>query len=421
MMSRPKRVGETRIPAYVDSVSADAAPAIPEPGPGPRWLADVGQVALAALLALILLPIAWSSVREGDVGRTWTGVLLTDLVALHLTVFGARRWPIPAYAVAAVTMLVLVLAPDLGGPTADAVGGEYAPIFLPSSFCFFALLYAVSAHAIRPWPSLALGVGLVGCLMTLVRVWEFSLSGVADWVFQLMLITAAVGGTIAAWALGRFRAVRSAWIGELAERAAADERRRIAREMHDVVAHSLAVVVSHAEAGRLVVARDPDRSPEILGTIADSGREALTEMRGLLGVLRDGAPSANMQPEVDELPALVERMRAAGLPVEYDGALPSGGPPTVALTAYRVVQEALTNVARHAGPEASAKVSVEAGGGDCVVEVRNDGGRAAPATPGRGLAGMRERVEAVGGELECGPAEHGWRVWARLPLGGRDE
>ncbi|UFU06169.1 sensor histidine kinase [Ruania halotolerans] len=402
-----------------DPVRPDAAAETLEPGP--RWLADAGQVALAALLALVVLPISWSSVREAGVGSGWTSALLTALVMLHASVFGARRWPIPAYTVAASVMLAFVVAPDLGGPTAAAVGGEFAAVFLPSVFCYFVVLYGVSAHAPRPWPPIALAIGLVGCLVTLVRVWSFTLAGVADWVFQLMVITAALGGTMSAWALGRFRAVRSAWVSEVAARAAADERRRIAREMHDVVAHSLAVVVSHAEAGRLVVVNDPGRASQILETIGGTGRGALEEMRGLLGVLRDGEAPVHAQPGGSELPDLVEAMRATGLPVEFSGALPPGGSPMVALTAYRLVQEALTNVTRHAGPEASARVQLAASNGDCVVEVSNDGGRAAPADPGRGLTGMRERVEAVGGDLACGPTEDGWRVWARLPWGGRDD
>ncbi|SEE66619.1 sensor histidine kinase [Ruania alba] len=399
-------------------MSADGVPA--DPGPGPRWLPDVGQIALAALLALILLPMSWPSVQDAGMGPVWAGLLFTTLSALHLSVAAARRWPVPAYGVAALAMLVLTLAPELGGATAEAAGGAYVPIFLPSSFCFFAVLYAASAHTRRPRPQIALAIGLTGCLVMLVRVWGYTLPGVTEWVFQLMLITAALGGALSAWALGRFRAVRSAWVAELAARAAADERRRIAREMHDVVAHSLAVVVSHAEAGRMVVVRHPEQASAILDTISGTGREALDEMRGLLGVLRDETPSTSSQPGLDELPALVERVREAGLPVEYSGSVPAGGSPTVALTAYRLVQEALTNVARHAGPGASARVRLVASSGQCIVEVSDDGVHSEPAEPGRGLTGMRERVDAVGGELEYGPTEDGWRVWARLPWGGRD-
>lgn len=344
---------------------------------------------------------------------------------LHLAVLTARRLPVPSYAAGAAAMLVLVAGPDLSELTANAAGGAFSPVLLPSSLCYFALLYGVSARSPRPWPTVALGVGLVGCLLTVVRIWTFSAPGLEWWAWRLSLTTAMLASTLAAWALGRFRATREAWIAELADRGAADERRRIAREMHDVVAHSLAVVVSHAEAGRLVVARDPDRATEILGTIAEAGRGALVEMRGLLGVLRDDSGTRAPQPGLDDLPGLLARVRVTGLRVAYDeDSLPADRPPaTTGLTAYRVVQEALTNVARHAGPGAGARVVVGRQDGDLVVEVTDDGAgaRAVPAPPGRGLTGMRERVEAVGGSLTVGPASgDGWSVLARLPWEGVD-
>ncbi|WP_322936367.1 sensor histidine kinase [Nocardioides bizhenqiangii] len=390
-------------------------------GPGPRWLGGAAQLAVAGVLALVVLPVGWTSVVEGEVARPWRWALLAALAALHLAVATARRWPVASFAVGALAELVLVTAPDLGGPTATAAGSEYAPVLLPSSLCFFVLLYAVSAHAARPWPTAALVGGLVGCLLTVVRLWGFAGTALESWTWWLMLSTATVGGTVAAWALGRFRATRAAWIAQLAEQGAADERRRIAREMHDVVAHSLAVVVSHAEAGRLVVAQSPDRASGILATIAGTGREALTEMRGLLGVLRDDEAPTDPQPGLADLPALVERMRTAGLTLEYDAPdlateVPAV-PPGVGLTAYRVVQEALTNVARHARPDAVVRVVVDRPADALQVVVTDDGGApAVAAAPGRGLTGMRERVEAVGGTLETGPVASGWRVSARMPV-----
>lgn len=386
-------------------------------GPGPRWLGDAGQLGLAGFLALVVLPVGWASVVDGEVARPWRVALLVALVALHVAVATARQWPLASYAVGAAAELVLIAAPDLSGPTAEAAGSDYGPVLLPSSLCFFVLLYAVSARTPRPWPTAALAGGLVGCLLTVVRLWGFAGAALEGWTWWLMLSTATVGGTVAAWALGQFRATRAAWVTQLAARGAADERRRIAREMHDVVAHSLAVVVSHAEAGRLVVAQSPERAPEILGTIADTGREALTEMRGLLGVLRDDEAPTDPQPGLADVPALVARMRAAGLKVEHDAADLPVVPPGVGLTAYRVVQEALTNVARHARPGAVVRVGVERLSDGLRVVVDDDGGpHAGGSAPGRGLTGMRERVEAAGGSLEAGPTETGWQVRARMPL-----
>ena len=391
---------------------------VPVTEPGPRWLGDAGQAALAAVLA-VLLPVGWTSVVDGGVATGWTAVLVVALAALHLAVATARRWPEASYAVGALAMLGLVAGPDLAGPAAVEAGSRYGPVLLPSSLCFFVLLYAVSARGRPPAPGAALAVGLIGCLLTVLRLRGFAAEPLEDWVWSLVLAVATVGGTVAAWALGRFRAVRAAWVAQLAERGAADERRRIAREMHDVVAHSLAVVVGHAEAGRLVVARSPERAADILETIAGTGREALAEMRGLLGVLRDGDAPAGPQPGLHDVPALVARVRRSGLTVTYDAEELGQVPPGVALTAYRVVQEALTNTARHARG-AAARVSLERGPDALTVTVVDDGadhGVSGPrTTPGRGLTGMRERVEAVGGELETGPTPHGWRVRARMPL-----
>ncbi|WP_406024204.1 sensor histidine kinase [Nocardioides sp. NBC_00850] len=382
--------------------------------PGPRWLGDAGQVALAAALALVLLPVGWTSVVDGEVSTAWEIALLVALVALHAAVATARRWPLPSYAVGALAELVLVAAPDLSGPTAEAAGSAYGPVLLPSSLCFFVLLYAVSAQDRRPWPGIVLGIGLVGCLLTVVRLSGFDGTGLQGWTWWLMVATATVAATVAAWALGRFRATRAAWIDQLADRAAAEERQRIAREMHDVVAHSLAVVVSHAEAGRMVVGQQPERASGILDTIATTGREALMEMRGLLGVL-GGESSTEPQPGLADVDDLVEGMREAGLTVRLEADEPGPVAPAVGLTAYRVVQEALTNVTRHAGAGAVATVSVTRTARQLTIEVSDDGvGIQRP--PGRGLRGMRERVTAVGGTLEAGPSGEGWRVRAMMPL-----
>lgn len=371
-------------------------------------------MAFAAVLALVLLPAGVSAVRDDGAAPAWRVALAGALIALHVGVATARRWPVPSFAVGGLACLILVVAPDLAAATAIVDTTDYGPILLPSSLCFFPLLYAVSAHAKSPWPDTALGVGLLGCVLAVVRLWGFSGTPINEWAWWLLLSTTAVGGTLAAWALGRYRATRVAWSVQLAERAAADERRRIAREMHDVVAHSVAVMVSHAEAGRLVVPNSPERAPEILTTIADVGREALVEMRGLLGVLRDQDTPTDPQPGLNDLSSLVERIRAVGLPTELTVADDVRVTPAVGLTVYRVVQEALTNVARHAGPGSTACVQIGSAAGELRVTVTNTGTNLTGAQPGRGLTGMRERVEAIGGRLEAGPVDGGWRVDARV-------
>jgi signal transduction histidine kinase len=242
------------------------------------------------------------------------------------------------------------------------------------------------------------------------------------------LLPLPVGGV--AWYVVRARARRAAEVvetsarrAEASRRAATDDRRRIARELHDLVAHSISVMVVQAGGARRILDRDPGRALEAATRIERTGREALGEMRHLLGVLNDSDHPAVLapQPTLAEIGELVGRARAAGLPtvLELRGTrrpLPAG----LDLAAYRIVQEALTNALKHAG-HAPTTVTVDWSERALAVEVR-DRGRAAPpaADAGHGLVGMRERVRLYGGELEAGPAEGGgWRVRAELPLAVR--
>jgi signal transduction histidine kinase len=217
----------------------------------------------------------------------------------------------------------------------------------------------------------------------------------------------------------------------LTRRAVAQERARIAREMHDVVAHSVSVMVVQSGAARRT--SDPDKAHALAGQIEATGRQALTELRRLLGVLRGGEtstpPSLAPQPALDQLETLLEHMRAAGLDCELTltgrrRALSPG----VDLTAFRIIQEALTNCLKHAGP-ARASVSVDFGDRLLSLVVTDDGRGVIPSpTPGdptsggHGLIGMRERVAVFGGSLWAGPRRGGgYDVIAQLPLGREDE
>ncbi len=202
-----------------------------------------------------------------------------------------------------------------------------------------------------------------------------------------------------------------------AELGAARERARIARELHDVVAHSLAVMVAQADGGRYAAHGDPGAATRALAQIAESGRDALAQMRRLLGVLRAGEERA-------DLPGLVRRLAGAGLPVELvvEGA-PRDLDPEVQACVHRVAQEALTNVLRHADAPRRVEVVLRHLGATVELTVRDDG-RGAPGDgegSGHGLAGMRERVALHGGTLHAGPrAGGGYEVRARLPTGARD-
>lgn len=209
-----------------------------------------------------------------------------------------------------------------------------------------------------------------------------------------------------------------------ARAAAAEERARIAREMHDVVAHSLSVMVVQAEAAEAMLDTDPERARRPLVAVQETGRSALTELRRMLGVLREMAeegPALAPQPGLAGLDALIEQVRAAGLPVELriEGE-PRPLPPGIDLSAYRIIQEGLTNTLKHAGP-ARAEVVVRYGPREVELAVRDDGRGFDPRSngAGHGLVGMRERVALYGGRLSAGPRpapERGFAMTAALPI-----
>lgn len=212
---------------------------------------------------------------------------------------------------------------------------------------------------------------------------------------------------------------------ERARRAVAEERARIARELHDVVSHAISVSVLQARGARAMLGRDEDQVRRALDAIEQTNTAALSDMRRLLSVLREVDQSGRSetlvhapQPSLSHLDRLLDQIRGSGVPVALEvGGTAGGVPPGVDLSAYRIVQEALTNALKHAGPAAHAKVHLEYGADALLVTVTDDGARQPPdGTPGHGLIGIRERVAVVGGSVETGPAPGGgFRVSARLP------
>jgi signal transduction histidine kinase len=256
-------------------------------------------------------------------------------------------------------------------------------------------------------------------------------------------LAGALAATVVVWVRGdsvRSRRLENQALAERAERAEAErevtaahavaqERSRMARELHDVVAHALGVIVMQAGGAGTVPRLEEAQAKAVLSTIEQTGREAFAEMRRLVGILRDGDEGAALapQPSLGEIPALVARLAGGGLDVRLDvegdsRPLPAGAE----LSAYRIVQEALTNILKHAGPT-TARVRLAWHPAFLDIEVTDDGcgigpGRgpagAAADHGGHGLAGMRERVALFGGDLEAGPSPGGgYRVAARLPLG----
>ena len=300
------------------------------------------------------------------------------------------------------------------------------------------LAFPVAVYSVARWSPrwqgvAALLVGYAGAAVAATR-WlvgfgagEITAGNLAPYGVTISAIVTA------AWALGFAAQAREKYVASLVARAeqaermaerevelaARDERSRIAREMHDVVAHGLSVIVVQADGARYAAAKDPDVAVGTLETISAAGREALTEMRRLLGLLREGDTGVAPQPGLDDVRHLVDEARAAGTRVEAD--LPDPVPEVpdgIALAAYRIVQEALTNVRKHAGPDATVDVRVAVDRG-VAIDVRDDGRGAAAHAEGRGLGlvRMRERAAVHGGTLEAGPASGGgFAVSARLPL-----
>ncbi|WP_193613626.1 histidine kinase [Nocardioides lijunqiniae] len=295
----------------------------------------------------------------------------------------------------------------------------------PVPYAALVSLYTVAAYAPRAWANGAGAFAVAGVAAVFVVDWP-------QWDAEDLSVSVLLMST--AWLLGeatRSRRDRAAQAEARAaqleraraaesEAAVAAERNRISRELHDVVAHHVSMMVVQAEAGPVVVHTDPDRAAATFDAISSAGKQALSEMRRLLGVLREeGAAPLAPQPGVSALQGLVDGVREAGLDVRLAVRLPNDPlPPAVDLTAYRLVQESLTNCLRHAG---GGHVSVEVGSraGALHVRVVDDGvgGTVRRREGGHGLAAMRERVQLVGGTLEAGPRpEGGWAVTASLPV-----
>jgi signal transduction histidine kinase len=203
----------------------------------------------------------------------------------------------------------------------------------------------------------------------------------------------------------------------------ADERARIARELHDVVAHGVSLMTVQAGAAKTVAAADPEAAAQAMAAVEQAGRQALGELRHLLAVLRPDRSDEELgpQPGLADVPRLVDRFREAGLRVTLDAdAAPAGLPARVDLFAFRIVQEAMTNVLKHGGPGTAAEVTVRVGGRAVTVSVVDDGHgtHVLPVRSGHGLVGMRERTQLLGGILQAGPRpDGGFQVTATLPLG----
>jgi signal transduction histidine kinase len=378
----------------------------------PRAVIDLGLP--LGLLALGVVEIAPSSSPNDYPPPHWAHLVLLAAISGAL-VFRRRR---PTTVFAAVGLLTGVWIWVLYHPAQ-----QQGPLegFLGLLLAF----YALGAYAERRGLMLAVPFVVLGLASDVVALVQGRPAGnsLPSWIFYGAIF--AFGRVLRSrLRLARALSDRAAQLEvereEKARRAVLDERARIARELHDVISHAVSVMVVQASAERRALGDAPGTTRETLATIERTGREALVELRRLLGVLRHTGdePSLVPQPGLAELTALVAQAREAGLEaeLEVEGELESL-PPGVDLSAYRIVQESLTNVIKHASAS-RVTVAVRRRRDRIEIEVRDDGrGREPGAGGGHGLIGMRERAALYGGSLEAGPASGGgWRVGARLPV-----
>ena len=373
-----------------------------------RWTASPrADVVLALVLGVLCLQSAF-----GDHGLKqpgWAAVLLVELSVLPLAVRRSRP----------VAVLAITLAAAIAGDL------WFSGFLVPGPVI---ALYTVAAHCERRVAvAAALATGAALLVPALAR------RGVSSAGFAAAMYAAFA----VAWALGDNLRTRRAYLVEVearaerlerereerARRAVAAERARIARELHDVISHNVSVMVVQAAAGRDVFATRPERARETLESIETIGRQALVELRRLLGVVSpdDGGAPAGFapQPRLSRLPELLEHVGGGGLRVELtiEGE-PRELPAGVELSAFRIVQEALTNTLKHAHAS-RADVRLRYTDGGLEMEIADDGVASTPTGGGRGLVGMRERAALLGGELTAGPRPAGgFSVRARMPAGG---
>ena len=374
------------------------------------WAVDIGVALLLAVLGLVEVWLPMESVMgDGSPVVSTVGVLW---FAAHVSQRRARPW---------MALAGLLVWPVLG----IAQQGDLQLLFFGQLVPVMVLVFSIARHGhgrIR-WVGALCGILFVSVADLFVPVLQTPNELIFHWgaIVLSFLLGHALRVSEDRTAAHAVRALRAETAArERALTAVAEERARIARELHDIVAHSVGVIVVQAGAAEQVVEEDPEFARRALGTIRSTGSGALTEMRRLVTMLRDPDTVLDLAPQPGSatLPELVDAARESGLAVDLEvsgerPALPAG----LDLTAYRIVQEALTNVRRHS-PATHAQVAMDFGDEELSITVRDPGPARAPdaAGPGHGLVGMRERAALFGGRVETEQGERGFTLRAVLPL-----
>lgn len=394
----------------VNETAKNVDPLLPEKwqpfrGPFKRWPRFSDSV--LAFLSLVLTLAIWSAEQTED-GVALAPAAFLLFVLGNASLYWRRRHPERVHWVILAASALAMVAGYLNGPI----------------FALGISLYSLGRYSADDRRSAA---GVIAALVLLLA-WEFVLGTVSTEDFFELLIP------VGFWYAGRRIRRRGEYLRVLreraeqlqrernveAERAVAAERTRIARELHDVVAHQVSLMTVQAGAAKTVVATDSGAAADAMSSVEVAGRQALDELRHLLGVLRPDDDGGELEPQPGraDLPRLIAELRRAGLRVSLsldDGQRPL--PARIELAIYRIVQESLTNVLKHAGPDVRAEVRVSTGKRTVTVEVEDDGaGSTRLPGSGHGIAGMRERAQLLGGTLDAGPrGDGGFSVVARLP------
>ncbi|MEV4057671.1 histidine kinase [Amycolatopsis sp. NPDC049688] len=376
----------------------------------PVWQQD-GLIALVTWLAGLLVYTTGVHRLVTAYDHAPLGLRLVELTALCGLGLFRRRVPL------ALVLATAVLAVDIGlGPS------------LPVLVIYTDFLYAATLYGSRRTSRVMIGLaafsvaGVLAAVLVLAHQWRAAVLaavGVLPFVITPVWWAANVRGQRDIAETERANAEQLAKIAELDRRAAvAAERGRMARDLHDVIAGHLSAIAIQSEAALSLP--DPDLAKAVLASVRENSVSALAEMRAMIGLLKadgdEGEPTAPAR--LADLAKLAESARAGGLEVHVESTVDAELPAAVDLTAYRIAQEALTNAVKHA-PGGRVDVAVHCLDGVLAVEVRNDVRGPLPAAgAGTGLLNMRERADAVGGELTAGPSGDGWLVRAELPVGG---
>ena len=376
-----------------------------------RHLLALDVVVSAGYTLFLVAMVSAGAGQTSVAGAVPAWVPYLVVLAIGLPLAARRLWPLPVFTI-------------VFGASLIALGlGVARDGFVAAGFALYMVAVAGDRSGREPTRLIALA-SVIGLIALVTAGSPVPLQAEAG---QVVVGAVVLGGS---WTIGRAVrerrrfAQRSA--AQLVERAVAEERLRIARDLHDIVAHGLSLIVVRAATANHVIASRPNEARAALEVIETTGRDALADMRRMLDVLR-GDPQTGDDgdlapvPTLHQLPALVDRVAMAGVRVDCDLSGAEALSDGVAVAVYRIVQEALTNVVKHAAPT-RCRLRISVVDEDVQVEVIDEGMRAAVDGPeqrvGRGLVGMQERVRTLGGVLEAGPLPHGgFRVFARFPSG----